>query len=173
MIQFQNSMVKKPKNKTNTILIIGCTFIGAVIIGMIVMATIAGSQYFYTVDEILKSKDQLQGTVVRISGAVVGESIQYDPATFTLKFQIANISGTLKEIEKEGGLADALHNAVKDPSRSRLLIIYQGVKPDLLKNEAQAIIKGELGKNDEFTASEILLKCPSKYSEDIPNQAGQ
>jgi cytochrome c-type biogenesis protein CcmE len=88
-----------------------------------------------------------------------------------LKFTIAHVPGDNAEVEKAGGLAAVLHAAVKDSSRQKLNIIYQGVKPDLLKNEAQAIMTGTLNADETFTANELLLKCPTKYEEAVPGQA--
>ena len=112
------------------------------------------------------------GKDVRISGAVVGDSIQYDPQTLTLKFLIADIPGDNNVIEQQGGLAAVLHAAVLDTNRPRLQIVYTGVKPDLLRNEAQAIITGKLGQDGVFNASELLLKCPTKYQDAVPQQTG-
>jgi cytochrome c-type biogenesis protein CcmE len=75
-------------------------------------------------------------------------------------------------IETEGGLADALHAAVMDPSRERMTVVYIGPKPDLLRNEAQAIVTGHVGEDGVFYADELLLKCPTKYEEAVPEQAG-
>ena len=82
---------------------------------------------------------------VRVSGVVLGDSIQYDPQTLTLTFTVANIPGDNKEIEAMGGLAEVLHQASINPDAARLQVIYHGVKPDLLKNEAQAIMTGSMG----------------------------
>ena len=110
---------------------------------------------------------------MRISGAVVGDTVQYDPQTLNLTFTIANIPGDNKVIEAQGGLATVLHAAVVDPSRQRLVVIYNGPKPDLLRDEAQAIITGKMGEDGTFYASELLLKCPTKYEEALPQQVGQ
>jgi cytochrome c-type biogenesis protein CcmE len=59
-----------------------------------------------------------------------------------------------------------------DPSRARMTIVYVGPKPDLLRNEAQAIVTGHLGDDGVFYADELLLKCPTKYEEAVPEQAG-
>jgi cytochrome c-type biogenesis protein CcmE len=107
---------------------------------------------------------------VRISGAVAGETIQFDPTTSELSFEIANVPGDNATIAAEGGLAKVLHDAVTDPSRTRLKIIYNGPKPDLLRDEAQAIITGHLNGDGTFQADELLLKCPTKYQEAIPSQ---
>lgn len=126
-----------------------------------------------TVDELLKNSSTLIDKNVRVSGAVIGESIEYDAASFTLGFKIAQVSGDLRSIQAQGGLADALHAAVLDPANRKLQIIYHGIKPDLLKNEAQAILTGQLTSGGTFIADEILLKCPTKYAEDLPDQTGQ
>jgi cytochrome c-type biogenesis protein CcmE len=44
-------------------------------------------------------------------------------------------------------------------------------KPDLLRNEAQAIMTGRMGEDGAFHATELLLKCPTKYEEAVPQQA--
>jgi len=88
-----------------------------------------------------------------------------------LTFTIADIPADNAEIEKQGGLAAVLHAAVMDPTRATMQIVYEGVQPDLLKNEAQAIVTGKLGADGIFYAKELLLKCPTKYEEALPNQA--
>jgi cytochrome c-type biogenesis protein CcmE len=110
---------------------------------------------------------------VRISGAVMGETIQYDPKTLTLRFTIANIPGDNNQITAQGGLATVLHAAVVDPKRTHMQVVYSGVKPDLLKNEAQAIVTGKVGQDGSFYASELLLKCPTKYQDALPAQASK
>ncbi len=70
-----------------------------------------------------------------------------------------------------GGLAEVLHQAVLDTSLQRLKVIYNGPKPDLLKNEAQAIMTGTLDSTGVFHANELLLKCPTRYDEAVPEQA--
>jgi cytochrome c-type biogenesis protein CcmE len=88
-----------------------------------------------------------------------------------LKFVVANIPGDNKEIEAQGGLAQVLHDAVIDPDRARMDVVYRGPKPDLLRDEAQAIMTGKLGPDGVFYAEELLLKCPTKYEEAVPQQA--
>ena len=153
--------------------IIGGLLIVAAVVYLIVSSTQASAQYFLTVDEIIAKGGSITGRDVRISGAVVGETVQYDPQTLNLTFTIASIPGDNKVIEAEGGLATVLHAAVVDPSRQRLVVIYNGPKPDLLRDEAQAIITGKLGEDGTFYASELLLKCPTKYEEALPQQVDQ
>ncbi len=150
--------------------IIGGILILAAIIYLIVSATQANAEYFMTVNELKAKGNSLVGQSIRISGAVVGTSISYDPKSMNLTFDIAHVPGDNAAIEMGGGLAAVLHTAVTDPTRARLTVIYNGPKPDLLQNEAQAIITGHLGADGIFYADELLLKCPTKYQEGVPSQ---
>ncbi len=151
--------------------IIGGLLILAAIIYLIVSATKANAEYFMTVNEVKSKGSAVVGRSLRISGAVIGSTIQYDAQTMNLSFDIAHVPGDNAAIEMGGGLAAVLHAAVTDPTRSRLTVIYNGPKPDLLRDEAQAIITGHLNEDGTFFADELLLKCPTKYQEAVPSQA--
>jgi cytochrome c-type biogenesis protein CcmE len=151
--------------------IIGGLFIVAAIVYLIISSTQASAQYFLTVDELHAKGASVAGRELRISGAVIGDSIQYDSQSLTLSFPVAHVPGDNQEIEDQGGLAEVLHAAVVDPNRQRLEVVYTGVKPDLLRNEAQAIMTGRMGEDGKFHAEELLLKCPTKYEEAVPGQA--
>ncbi|HTX92448.1 MAG TPA: cytochrome c maturation protein CcmE, partial [Anaerolineales bacterium] len=127
---------------------------------------------FVTVDQLQSKGSSLVGQNIRISGAVAGSTIQFNPQTNLLTFEIANVPGDNATIAAQGGLSKVLHDAVVDPNRARLTIVYQGAKPDLLRDEAQAIISGKLGADGKFYADPdgLLLKCPTKYQEAVPNQ---
>jgi cytochrome c-type biogenesis protein CcmE len=149
---------------------IGGFLILAAVVYLIVSSTQASAQYFLTVDELNAKGANIVDKNIRISGAVIGDTIKYDANTLTLSFMVAHVPGDNAEIEKEGGLAVVLHQAVIDPQRSKLKVVYVGVKPDLMRNEAQAIMTGHLGADGVFYAEELLLKCPTKYEEAVPNQ---
>ena len=160
-------MLQSPRIK----FFIGGLVILVAVVYLIVSATQASAEYFMTVDELKAKGASVVDKNLRASGAIIGESISYDPQTLTLKFTVASVSGDNDEIEKEGGLAVALHQAVIDPKRSRMQVVYQGAKPDLLRDEAQAIMTGHLGADGVFYADELLLKCPTKYQQAVPEQA--
>jgi cytochrome c-type biogenesis protein CcmE len=151
--------------------LVGGLLIAAAIVYLIISSTQANAQYFLTVEELQNRKAEMASQDVRISGAVIGDSIQYDGQSLTLKFSVANIPSDNKVIDARGGLAAVLKSAVEDKSLARMNVVYKGVKPDLLKNEAQAIMTGKMGADGTFTASELLLKCPTKYEEAVPQQA--
>ena len=150
---------------------IGGAFIFAAIIFLIATSTQASAEYFMTVDELNAEGAAAVNKSLRLSGAVLGDTIQYDASTLTLTFEVAHVPGDNAEIEAQGGLAVVLHEAVSDPTRSRIKVVYEGVMPDLLRNEAQAIMTGTLGEDGVFHAEELLLKCPTKYEEAVPEQA--
>src|SRR4030066_2198705 len=151
--------------------VVGGLLIVAAVVFLIVSATQAAAQYYLTIDEMFSKAGALQGRTLKLSGAVEGESIAYDSQTLTLSFTIANVPADLAAIEQAGGLAKALHEAVSNPSATRLQVVYVGPKPDLLRHEAQAIVTGKMGEDGVFYADELLLKCPTRYEEEVPLQA--
>ena len=90
---------------------------------------------------------------VRISGAVINSSTMFEVRDNQpyLEFEIAD--------------------ADKVGSQTPLRIVYNGPKPDLINEpHAQAIVEGHLGADGKFHADNLLLKCPSRYEEEFPNQ---
>ena len=152
--------------------IIGGLVIVAAIVYLMVSSLQANVQYFLTVDEVLEKQQsgELSGRNIRLSGAVLGDTIHYDMDKLELSFTIVHVPGDIDLVDEEGGLAAALHNAVKDPTRSQLQVVYYGARPDLLQDEAQAILTGAMLANGVFEADELLLKCPTKYEGSVPDQ---
>jgi cytochrome c-type biogenesis protein CcmE len=131
---------------------------------LIASGMIAGGSYYLTVDELLADPSYV-GKPVRIAGAVIGDTIQYDSPNLILDFTIANVPTDYTN------LADALHQAVTNPNAQHLRVhIENEVKPDLLQHEAQAILTGKLGADGVFYATELNLKCPSRFEEAQPGQ---
>ncbi|HMB22103.1 MAG: cytochrome c maturation protein CcmE [Chloroflexota bacterium] len=150
--------------------VIGGALILVAVVVLIWTATAANAEYFLTIDELNAQRPNPDKNL-RVSGAVIGDTIQYDASNLTLTFEVAHVPADNLAIETEGGLAEALHQAVIDPSRARLKAVYVGPKPDLLRNEAQAIMTGHMGTDGIFYADELLLKCPTRYEEAVPQQA--
>jgi len=150
--------------------LVGGLLVLAAVIYLIVSSMKANAEFFLTVEELRAQQQELAGKNLRISGAVIGDTIQYEADTLTLTFEVAHVPGDNAEIEAQGGLALVLHEAVMDLTRARLKVAYTGPKPDLLQNEAQAIMTGHLGEDGVFYADELLLKCPTKYEEAVPEQ---
>lgn len=157
--------------KFNKFVLGGILILGAVVF-LIWSSTASTQEYFLTVDELNAKGSEIVDKNLRVSGAVIGDTIQYDANSLTLSFEVAHVPGDNAALESEGGLAIALHEAVIDPSRARMKVVYVGPRPDLLRNEAQAIMTGHLSQDGIFYAEELLLKCPTKYEEAVPAQAG-
>ena len=157
--------------RINKFVIGGFLILGAVVF-LIWTSTAASAEYFLTIDELNAKGPGVVDKNLRVSGAVIGDSIQYDAQNLSLSFEVAHVPADNLAIESEGGLAEVLHQAVMDPSRDRIKVVYVGPKPDLLRNEAQAIMTGRMGEDGVFYAEELLLKCPTRYEERVPDQAG-
>src|SRR5512144_1840736 len=97
--------------------IVGGLLILAAVIYLIASSTSASAEYFLTIDELQAKGQSMADRNLRVSGAVVGDSIVYDPQTLTLTFVVADVPGDNSVIEAQGGLAAVLHAAVIDPSR--------------------------------------------------------
>jgi cytochrome c-type biogenesis protein CcmE len=150
--------------------LLGGLLILAAVVYLIFSSTRANAEFFKTVDEINSEGQSIVGKNLRLSGAVVGDSIQYDANTLTLSFDVAHVPGDNADIEAQGGLAEVLHAAVTDPTRARVKVVYVGPKPDLLRDEAQAIMTGHMAADGVFYADELLLKCPTRYEQAVPGQ---
>ncbi len=164
-------IAETPKKGGQIKFLIGGALIIAAVVLLIFTNTKAGAQYFLTVNELLDRQTEMAGKEVRISGAVLGDTIDYNTDNLVLHFSVAHVPGDNKEIEAAGGLAFVLHQAVNDPSLKRIPVEYVGVMPDLLRDEAQAIMTGKMGEDGVFYAEELLLKCPTKYEEAVPEQS--
>ncbi len=156
---------------SKTSLVIAGLLIVAAVGYLIVSSTGETARYFVTIEELDAMGEGAVGRSLTVSGAVLGDSIVYDAAAPRVSFTMAHVPGDPREVEQAGGLAAVLHAAVSDPGVPRIEVVYDDVRPDLLQHETQAIVRGWLGEDGRFYADEVLLKCPSRYAEDIPDQA--
>ncbi len=161
----KTSVPTSPPRAVRWKLIIGGVAILGAVAYLILSSTLSGARYFISIGDLLSSS-KYAGQTVRITGAVIGETIQYDTEKLIIEFTMADFS------QDNPDLALALHTAVGDPKATRLKVrIENEVKPDLLRDEAQAIVTGKLASDGVFQATELLLKCPSRYEEADPNSA--
>lgn len=137
---------------------------------LIVTSTGSTAHYFLTIEEVQTMGGEATERRLTISGAVLGDTIDYDPSQPQVTFTIVQVPGDPREVERAGGLAKVLHDAVSDPDAARMEVVYEDVKPDLLQHESQAIIRGQMGEDGRFHADEVLLKCPTRYEEGVPGQ---
>ena len=102
----------------------------------------------------------------------IGELRNMGDTAYTKRLRVAGnvVPGT---IHKVGPNADFVL-VEQDPQtkqRQELRVSYKGKEPppDTFKDNAQALVMGEFGKDQVFHAREIQAKCASKYA---PQQGG-
>ncbi len=99
----------------------------AAVVYLIVSNTGSTARYFLTIEELRAMGDRAVGRSLTVSGAVLGDTIAYDPTIPQVTFTIVHVPGDPKEVERAGGLAAVLHAAVNDPAAPRLEVVYNGV----------------------------------------------
>src|SRR5258708_8057591 len=129
------SRVLAPRFGGRTKFLVGGLLIVGAIVYLIVTHMNSTAQYFYTISELQAKGASAVGQSLRASGAVMGSSITYDPKTLVITFKMANISNDNNAITAVGGLAEALHKAVIDPTAARITSLYIVPKADLLKTQ--------------------------------------
>jgi cytochrome c-type biogenesis protein CcmE len=140
----------------NTKFLIGGLVILAAIIFLIVSAVQSSAQYSYTIQDLTEKQATLvtNKTNLRVSGFVIGDSIQYNPKTVELSFDIVDT-----------------HAELDAPQRVLHVVANGHTRPDLLQHEAQATVTGKLGADGAFYVAQggdsLLLKCPTRYEEAI------
>jgi len=139
--------------------LMGALLLAGAAILLIASGTVGNMQYYVTVNQLVNNPDYI-GQDIRLSGAVLGESIQYDPQSRILEFEIVHLPHTVDN------LAVAIHDAVSSPHTPRIRVYMEGeVMPDLLQHGAQAIVTGQMQSDGVFYATELLLKCPTRFEE--------
>lgn len=161
----KTASVLKPARSGRWQFLLGGALILSAVAYLVFSGTLVGARFFISVEELL-SDAKYSGQTVRITGAVVGETIRIDdsnPAATVIEFTIAHIPTAPAD------LAETLHIAANDPAATQLKVYVSGQpKPELLQHEAQAILSGTLGEDGIFYASELNFKCPSRFEEGGP-----
>jgi cytochrome c-type biogenesis protein CcmE len=133
--------------------LLGGSLIVAAAAFLIVTSMTASAQYFLTVTQLRDKGQSMVDQSVRISGAVI-----YESAVTSVRDNQPYLEFDVVDTEDQIGKQTPLH------------IVYNGPKPDLLQPHAQAIVEGHLAADGKFYADTLLLKCPTRYEEQFPNQ---
>lgn len=128
----------------------GGVLIVAAIVFLVANAMSGNTQLYKTVGEFYAEQSRLVGHDLRVSGYVVGDSIQFiqiDATTSRLEFDIV----------------DDLQN----PAQRLHIVAINEPMPDLLQHEAQAMVEGRATDGGVFEANQggLFLKCPTRYEE--------
>jgi cytochrome c-type biogenesis protein CcmE len=119
-------------------LIIGGIIILIALLVLGYAAFMGGNTYYYEVGEFLDKGNSVVNQTSRVSG-LVAEGTYKDG--FTLHFALDDMTG-------------------RDTSLS---VVYNGSVPDTFKVGQQVVVEGKLMLDGTFEASQIIIKCSSKY----------
>ena len=145
-------VLEKPRNNTLKFAIAGGLMLAAVVFLIINALNSGGTQLYLTVEEFYDQQATLGDRDLRVSGWVIGDSIEFtqiDSTTSRLEFDIV----------------DDLAN----PTQKLRIVAMNEPYPDLLQDQTQALVAGH-AENGLFMANEgeLLLKCPTRYEEGEP-----
>ena len=152
----EKGAVEKPRNNP-TKFIIGGLLLVAAIAFLVVNALSGNTQLYLTVDEYYAQQSKFAGRDLRVSGWVLGDTIQFT--------QIDNTTSRL-----EFDVVDDISN----PGQRLRIVAMNEPMPDLLQHEAQALVEGS-AEGGVFNANPggLFLKCPTRYEEEgVPTTTG-
>ena len=134
----------------------------AVAIGYLIFNAIRStSEYYLTVSEVAARQGELGGQPLRVAGRVKDGTIDWDPNSLTLKFEIVQIP----DVDANGAPLKTV--AAADPVSYRVVSAGEP-KPDMFAPGRDVIVEGKLGADGAIAATQVLTSCPSKYK---PKQA--
>ncbi|MCK4693667.1 MAG: cytochrome c maturation protein CcmE, partial [Anaerolineales bacterium] len=90
---------------------IGGIMIAAAIVYLIAASTKATTQYYMTIDELIAKGKAIVDRDIKISGVIIGDTIEYDAQTLTLRFTVAQVPADLDEVQKAGGIMEVQQQA--------------------------------------------------------------
>ena len=128
-------------SKQHIKLAIGAAVIVAAIGYLMFSGATGNTAYFFTVPELQKQAEAVQGEAIRVAGKVTADPIQWNVQQLHLAFTIGDEGVTVP-------------------------VNYKGVKPDMFQPGAEVIVEGKLGSDGVIQASNLMTSCPSKYEEE-------
>ena len=147
----KEAILAEPRPNRTKFMVGGVVLLAAVIF-LVVNAMSGTTQLYLTVSEFHQQQSQLVGRDLRVSGWVLGDTIQYtqiDDQTSRLEFDIV----------------DDLAN----PGQRLHIVAMNEPIPDLLQHEAQALVEGHTQDGAfHVVPGGLLLKCPTRYEEGGP-----
>lgn len=151
----EKATVEKPRSNRLKYIVGGVLMLAAVVF-LIVNAMRGNTQLYVTVDEYFAQQSDFAGRDLRVSGWVLGETIQYtqiDATSSRLEFDVVD--------------------DIKNPGQRLRIVAMNEPMPDLLQHEAQALVEGH-AESGMFMANPggLFLKCPTRYEEIEPGQSG-
>ena len=150
-VSWQNSdeslILERPR-RNRLMFVVGGVVLIAAVVYLVVNAMSGNTQLYKTVGEFYAEQDRLVGRDLRVAGWVIGDTIQYtqiDAHNSRLEFDIV----------------DDLNN----PGQRLHVVAFNEPKPDLLQNEAQALVEGSADATGTLNANPggLMRKCPRPW----------
>lgn len=117
--------------------------VSIVIVGALAYLMFSGMRdtmvFYYTVSEVVDQQTGIDGAPMRVAGKIVPGTIEVSDENHLDRTFVIH----------EGGL--------------ELPVVYHGIAPDTLVDDAEAVVEGKLGADGVFNATFVMAKCPSKY----------
>jgi cytochrome c-type biogenesis protein CcmE len=117
-------------------------------VGFLVYNALGSSmKYFVTVGELQSSGKDLTGQELRVGGNVAPGTIQHD------------------------GFGGELHFMLTDGTHV-IPVTYSGTVPDIFSEQVEVVAEGKIGPDGTLVASQLLTKCPSRFTASDSASAG-
>lgn len=110
----------------------------AVIIYLLYLSLGSSVSYYVTVSEFYNRQNEFSDVNVRVAGKIVDNPIDWNAEDLKLSFTIS-----------EGG--------------KNMAVIYHGTQPSGFKAGSNILVEGKYQPDGILQASQLILKCPSKY----------
>lgn len=126
-----------PIRRRKLSVIFGVLLLVALAAGLVLYALRQNISLFYTPSQIMTGTVPILHSI-RVGGMVVKGSIQRDPNSLGVQFKLTDYAQTIS-------------------------VTYQGVLPDLFREEQGVIAQGSLQDNFVFQATQVLAKHDENY----------
>ena len=122
--------------------VVGAALIALAVSYLVYAGIRTTSMYYFELDEYLAARSAHAGEPMRVKGWVRTGTMQWDPATNKLAFELARQDGS-------GGVP----------------VAFQGILPDMFAEGREVVVEGR-DEGPVFRARQVMTSCPSKYEAD-------
>lgn len=119
--------------------VVGAALIAAAVSYLVYAGIRTTSMYYFELDEFESRRASLGDESLRVKGWVRHGSMQWEPSTNQLSFELAHKDDT-----------------------GPLPVAYQGILPDMFAEGREVVVEGRY-QGGALKARQIMTSCPSKY----------
>nr|WP_086941082.1 cytochrome c maturation protein CcmE [Thaumasiovibrio occultus] len=131
-----------PRRRKRLLAVVGLLLGVSASAGLMLYALSQNIDLFYTPTELVNGKDDgskpVIGQRIRVGGMVVAGSVERDPQSLLVRFDVADIGPAVT-------------------------VVYDGILPDLFREGQGIVAQGILTEPTLLTASEVLAKHDEEY----------